>query len=73
MVRFRPFPRDRKPSLGELLGSSQAARQVARTHKIRIVRDPPSPLSSFDPWAPRHAGDSSEPKTLARLLGRLLG
>ena len=73
MARFRLFPRDRKPSLGELLGSSQAERQVSRKHKIRIVRDPLSPLTTTEPWAAPLAGYISEPRKLARFLGRLLG
>jgi hypothetical protein len=72
MIRFRLFPRDHKPSLGELLGSSQAERQVSRKRTIRIVRDPLAPPTTADPWAPRAAG-GGEPRTLARLLGRLLG
>jgi hypothetical protein len=73
MTRFRLFPRDHKPSLGELLGSSQADRQVSRKHTIRIVRHPLAPPTPAEPWAPRHAAGGGEPSKLARLLGRLLG
>jgi hypothetical protein len=40
MARFKLFPRYRRPSLGELLGISQAERQVSRKYHLRIVRDP---------------------------------
>ena len=73
MARFHLFPRDYKPSLGELLGSSQADHQVSRTHTIRIVRDPLTPPTPTELWAPRHVGAGGEPRKLARLLGRLLG
>ena len=39
MPLFRLFPRYRKPSLGELLGSSQAKRNVSRKYKLHIMRD----------------------------------
>jgi hypothetical protein len=73
MARFRVFPRDRKPSLGELLGSSQAKRQVSRKHKLRIVHDPMPPLKNAERQAERRAGYYTAPMKLARLLGRLLG
>jgi len=38
MARFKLFPRDRRPSLGELLGISQAGRQVSRKHHLRLMR-----------------------------------
>jgi hypothetical protein len=40
MARFKLFPRYGRPSLGELLGISQAERQVSRKYHLRIVRDP---------------------------------
>src|SRR6478609_996768 len=43
MARFKLFPRYRRPSLGELLGISQAERQVSRKYHLRIVRDPVLP------------------------------
>ena len=36
MARLKFFPRSRRPSLGELLGINQAARQVSRKHHLRI-------------------------------------
>jgi hypothetical protein len=73
MARFHLFPHDRKPTLAELLGSSQAERQVWRKHTMRIVRDPLSPLTTTAPWAPHRTGSISEPRKLARFLSRLLG
>ena len=53
MARFHLFPRSRQPSLGELLGSSQAQRQVWRKHKLRIVQDAMPPLRSAERQAER--------------------
>ncbi len=71
MARFKFFPRSRLPSLGELLGISQAERQISRKRRLRIVRDPLSPLKNAERRAPRHAGSSSPPMQLARFLRRL--
>jgi len=71
MARFKLFPRSRRPSLGELLGISQASRQVSRKHHLRIVRDPMSPLKNAIRRDKRHAGYDSVPKQLARFLRRL--
>ena len=66
MVRFKLFPRQRHPSLAELLGISQASRQVSRKHHLRIAREPMSRLTN----AGRNAGYSL-PMQLARFLRRL--
>ena len=60
MARFKLFPRHRRPSLGELLGISQAERQVSRKHHLRIVLDPMSPLKT------RSDEQSAAPATTAR-------
>jgi hypothetical protein len=73
MARFRLFPRDRKPSLGELPGSSQAKHQLSRKHTLRIVHDPLPPLKNAERQAECRAGYSTAPMKLARFLGRLLG
>ena len=73
MARFHLFPRSRQPSLGELLGSSLAQRQVWRKHKLRIVHDPMPPLNNPERQAERRAGHHIAPMKLARFLGRLLG
>lgn len=73
MARVHLFPRSRPPSLGELLGSSQAQRQVWRKHKLRIVHDPMPPLNNAEGQAERRAGGYTAPMKLARFLGRLLG
>jgi hypothetical protein len=56
MARFKLFPRYWRPSLGELLGISQAERQVSRKHHLRIVHDPMSPLKNAERSAKRRAG-----------------
>jgi hypothetical protein len=74
MARFKLFPRNRRPSLGELLGTSQAERQVSRKHHLRIVRDPMSPLKNAERRAKRRAGYYySGPMQFARFLRRLFG
>ena len=67
MGRFKLFPRSRRPSLAELLGISQASRQVSRTYHLRIALDPFSPLKN----AKRRAGYFGRPMTFARFLRRL--
>jgi len=71
MARFNLFPRSRLPSLGELLGISQAEHQISRKHHLRIVRDPLSPLKNAERRAKRHAGSNSPHMQLARFLRRL--
>ena len=71
MARFKLFPRYRRPSLGELLGISQAERQVSRKYHLRIVRDPMSPLKNAERRAKRRAGYYSPFMQLARFLRRL--
>ena len=72
MARFKLFSRSLPPSLGELLGISQAERQVSRTHHLRIVHDPMSPLKNAERMAKRHRSYYSEPMKLVRFLRRLL-
>jgi hypothetical protein len=71
LARFKLFPRYRRLSLGQLLGISQAERQVSRKHHLRIVRDPMSSLKNAEPRAKRRAGRSSPPMMFARFLRRL--
>jgi hypothetical protein len=71
MARFNLFPRHRRPSLAELLGISQASRQVVRKHHLRIVLNPMSPLKNAERRAKRGAGYYSPPKMFARFLRRL--
>jgi hypothetical protein len=68
MVRFKLFPRSRRPSLGELLGISQASRQVSRKHHLRIVGDPMSPLKNAQRRAKRRARYNSPAMMFARFL-----
>lgn len=71
MAKFKLFPRNRKPSLGELLGISQAKRQVSRKYRLRILIDPTAPLETAARRAKRRAGYYSPPARFARFLGRL--
>ncbi len=71
MARFKLFARSWRPSLGELLGISQASRQVSRKHRLRIVRDPMSPLKNAERRVEQRAGHFSVPLQLARFLRRL--
>jgi hypothetical protein len=71
MGRFKLFPRNRRPSLGELLGISQASQQVSRKYQLRIVLDPMSPLKSAQRRAKRRGGYYSPPLMFARFLRRL--
>ncbi len=71
MALFKFFPRSRRLSLGDLLGISQAERQVSRKHRLRIVLDPISPLKNAELRAKRHAGYYSPPKMFARFLRHL--
>ena len=67
MARFKLFRRSGRPSLGELLGISQASRQVSRTYHLRIALDPMSPLKN----AQRRSGYYNPPMMFARFLRRL--
>ena len=71
MARFKLFPRSRRPSLGELLGISQASRQISRKHHLRIVLDPMSPLKNAERRVKRRAVHYSPPMMFARFLRRL--
>jgi len=56
MARFKIFPHSRRPSLGELLGISQASHQVSRKYQLRIVHDSMSPLEDAQRRAKRCSG-----------------
>ena len=71
MARFKLFPRSGRLSLGELLGISQASRQVSRKRHLRVARDPMSLLKNTERRDKRHAGDDSVAKRLTRFLRRL--
>ena len=71
MARFKLFPRGWQLSLGELLGISQAKRQVSRKHRLRIVRDPSAALKNAERRAKRRVGSSRETAKLVRFLRRL--
>ena len=71
MAGFKLFPHSRRPSLGELLGISQAERQISRKHHLRIVHDRMWPLKNIERRAKRRAGYYRLPMMLARFLRRL--
>jgi hypothetical protein len=71
MMRFKLLPRHRRPGLGELLGISQASRQVSRKRHLRIVLDPMSPFKNAQRRPNRRSGYYSAPTMLARFLRRL--
>ncbi len=68
---IQTLPRARRHTLGELLGISQAERQVSRKHHLRIVLDPMTPLKNIERRAKRRAGHNSLPMMFARFLRRL--
>ena len=68
MARFKLFPRSRRPSLGELLGISQASHQVSRKYQLRIVRGSMSPLEDAQRRATRRSGYYSPLMMFARFL-----
>jgi hypothetical protein len=70
MARFKLFPRNRRPSLGELLGISQAERQFSRKHPAHRVRPH---VVAQDRRAPRQAtgGLLQWTHAVARFLRRL--
>jgi hypothetical protein len=68
MARFKIFPHSRRPSLGELLGISQASHQVSRKHHLRILRDSMSSLEDAQRRAKRRGDYWSPPMMFARFL-----
>ena len=72
MARFKLLPRHQQLSLGDLLGISQASRQVSPKYHLRIVLDPMSPLKNVQRRATRRSGYYYNPPMIfARLLRRL--
>ena len=67
--RFRLFPRYRRPSVGEILGTTQAKRQVSRRLGLRFWRDPSTPIRNLQRRAKRRAGYYSEPVKAVRHMG----
>jgi hypothetical protein len=70
--RFRLFPRYRRPSLGEILGTTQAKRRISRKLGLATLRDPSTPIKNVGRRAKRRAGYYSEPAKMVRHLGCLL-
>jgi hypothetical protein len=70
--RFRLFPRYRRPSLGEIFGTTQAKRRLSRRFGLATLRDPSTPLKNMQRRAKRRIGYYSEPAKLARHTGCLL-
>lgn len=67
--QFRLFPRYRRPSLGELLGTTQAKRRISRKYGLATLRNPTTPIKNLQRRAKRRVGYYSEPAKLARHTG----
>jgi hypothetical protein len=48
MSPFNFFPRYRRPSLGEVLGTTQAKRRISRKYHLRALTDPTAPLKNAE-------------------------
>ena len=58
---FRLFPRYRRPSTGELLGTTQAKRSISRRYHLASFRDPMVGVRNMQRRAKRRVGYYSEP------------
>src|SRR5690349_13788035 len=67
--QFRLFPRYRRPSLGELLGTTQAKRRISRKYGLATLRNPATPIKNLQRRAKRSVGYYSEPAKLAHHTG----
>jgi hypothetical protein len=67
--QFRLFPRYRRPSVGELIGTTQAKRQISRRWGLATLRDPTTPIKNLQRRAKRRVGYYSEPVKFARHTG----
>jgi hypothetical protein len=54
--RFRLFPRYRRPSVGELLGTTQAKRRLSRRLGLAVSREPGTPIKNWQRRAKRRVG-----------------
>jgi len=63
----------RRPSLGEILGTTQAKRRVSRRYGLATIRDPRTPVRNAQRRLKRRVGYYSGPAKLARLVLRILG
>jgi hypothetical protein len=70
--QFRLFPRYRRPSIGELLGTTQAKRRISRRFGLATLRDPTTPVKNLERRTKRRVGYYSEPAKLARHTGCVL-
>ena len=68
---FKIFPRYRRPSLGSLLGVTQAKRNISRKLGLATLRDPTTPLKNLERRELRKVGYYSEPLKAARAFGLL--
>lgn len=69
---FNLFPRYRRPSLGEILGTTQAKRRVSRKYHLATLRDPMTPVKNMERRAKRSVGYYSGPMKALRFVLRLL-
>ncbi len=71
MPRFKLFPRYRKPSVGELLGTTQFKRKVSRKYGIAKLRHPiKTPVTNLKRRGLRRIGYYSGWMKLFRFLRR---
>jgi hypothetical protein len=70
-VPFRLFPRYRKPSLWELVGTTQIKRRLSRKAHLRAITDPLYRLENAERRAKRKVGYYSAGAKFARFLFRL--
>jgi hypothetical protein len=70
MVRI--FPRYRRPSVGELTGTTQAKRAISRRYHLRALSDPLYPVKNAERRVKRRIGYYSEPMKLLRFALRVL-
>ncbi len=61
--------RYRKPSLGEIIGTTAAERRISRELGLANLRDPLNPIKNMERRAKSRVGYYSEPIKLARKAG----
>lgn len=62
----------RRPSLGEIIGTTQAKRRVSRRYHLRALTDPAYPVKNAERRMKRRAGYYSWPMMLLRFMLRVL-
>lgn len=62
----------RRPSVGEILGTTQAKRRISRKYHLRTISDPMSVVDNAERRVKYRAGYYSFPLRLARFVLRML-